>query len=98
MGKTGITYDSLSKLSLEDMIKINEGKTNEMKEHWEMTRDIAFWTVKGWAKKKSLKKTDIMLFPWEKKQEISEEKITQIRANASKLRELIKSGKVKFKA
>lgn len=97
VGKCSITYDSLYKLSLSEVIKIGEGKNSEIKEHWEMARDVSYWSFKGHAKKKSLKKTDLMKFPWDKKKEMSESKVLKVRSNAGKLRDLIKNGKVKFK-
>lgn len=80
------------------MNKIAEGKNKEVQEHWEMTRDLSFWVVKGWTKKKHLKKRDIMSFPWEVSKELSKDKIVKIQTNAQTLREMIKNGKVKFKA
>ena len=98
VGKCNITYDSLYKLSLSDLNKIAEGRNKETQEQWEMTRDIVYWTVKGWSSKKSLKETDLMKFPWDLVKELSKEKIVNIQSNAQKLRELIENGKVKFKA
>lgn len=98
MGKTNITYDSLYKLSLSDLNKIAEGKNSEMREHWEMSRDISFWVVKGWTSKKNIKRSDLRSFPWDKKRELTKEKINMIKANADKLRELIENGKIKYDA
>jgi len=98
MGKVNITYDSLYRLSLDDLNAIAKGKNNEIREHWEMTRDIAYWTFKGHASKKSLKKTDVMKFHWDAKEEINDQKIIKIKANADKLRDLIKNGRIKYNA
>lgn len=98
IGKCNISFDSLYKLSLSDLNKIADGKNADNRENWEMTRDLAFWTVKGWAKKKHLKKTDVMRFPWDVKKELTKEKIIEIRTNGATLRELWKTGKILFKA
>ena len=97
MGKTGITYNDLNYLSVEDILKIAEGKEDEMRTYWMQSKMISYWAFKGHAKK-GFKPNDVISFPWEKKEEIRKEKISEIRANANKLRELINGGKVKFKA
>lgn len=98
VGKCGITYDSLYRLSLSDLGKIADGKNSEIREHWEMARKVSYWSFKGHAKKKSLKESDLMPLPWDKKTVMSEQKIERVRANANKLRQLLKDGKIKFRA
>jgi len=97
MGKLGITYNDLSLLSIDELIKIDEGKDGILKQYWDQARMVSYWSFKGHAKK-NFKPTDVVKFAWEKQDTIDTEKIVKIQANAGKLRELMKKGMIKFNA